>query len=335
MIFGKRSILRMLAFLAVILPLLFSATSSAAQAGDPYAVFDAVNQLRASNGLAPYQMNSALMIIAQNQSNYQASIGTWSHTDSFGTEETQRASAVGYGGGAKIMCDENVAFGQDLSAGGVVDMWLSDAAHTSNLLSNRYLDAGVGAAVDAGGRVFYTLDVCYIVGSSLSQPLAQGVADTPGPLQEPILGVQTVTPGADGSILHVVQPGESLYSIADAYELTLAELLTLNGLAENSLIRPGDTLIIRAAQPATETPVPSSTPTVPLPTSTHRPTRTPTLRPVASPTPRASLLPSATPTSVPMDVPDILGNVLLVAILLLVVAGVVLVIIGALMNRRG
>jgi len=95
MIFGKRSILRMLAFLAVILPLLFSATSSAAQAGDPYAVFDAVNQLRASNGLAPYQMNSALMIIAQNQSSYQASIGTWSHTDSYGTEETQRASAAG------------------------------------------------------------------------------------------------------------------------------------------------------------------------------------------------------------------------------------------------
>ncbi len=335
MIFGNRSILRMMAFLAVLLPLLFSAGSSAAQAGDPYALFDAVNQLRASNGLAPYQMNSALMIIAQNQSSYQASIGTWSHTDAYGTEETQRASAAGYGAGAKIMCDENVAFGQDLSAEGVLDMWLSDAAHTSNLLSNRYLEAGAGAAADAGGRVFYTLDVCYIVGSSLSQPLAQGVVDTPGPTQEPILGVQTVTPAADGSILHEVQPGESLYSIADAYDLTLAELLTLNGLAENSLIRPGDTLTIRGAQPATETPEPSSTATVPVPTSTHRPTRTPTQRPVASPTPRESPLPSATPTPVPMAAGDILGNVLLVAIVLLVVTGVVLVVIGALMKRRG
>ena len=335
MIFGNRLILRIIALFAVILPLLFAAGSSAAQAGDPYAVLDAVNQLRASNGLAPYQMNSALMIIAQNQSNYQASIGTWSHTDSYGTEETQRASAAGYGGGAKIMCDENVAFGQDLSAGGVVDMWLQDAAHTSNMLSNRYLEAGAGAAADAGGRIFYTLDVCYIVGSSLSQPLAQGVADTPGPTQEPILGIQTVTPGADGSIVHVVQPGESLFAIADAYELTLPELLTLNGLAENSLIRPGDTLIIRAAQPATETPVPSSTPTVPLPTSTHRPTRTPTLRPVASPTTRASPLPSAAPTPVPLDVGGIFGNVLPVAIVILAVAGVVLVLIGGFMRRRG
>jgi LysM repeat protein len=333
MIFGNRSILRIMALFALILPLLFAAGSSAAQAGDPYAVLDAVNQLRASNGLAPYQMNSALMIIAQNQSNYQASIGTWSHTDSYGTEETQRASAAGYGGGAKIMCDENVAFGQDLSAGGVVDMWLQDAAHTSNLLSNRYLEAGAGAAADAGGRIFYTLDVCYIVGSSLSQPLAQGVVDTPGSAPEPILGVQTVTPGADGSIIHVVQPGESLYSIADAYELTLPELLTLNGLAENSLIRPGDSLIIRAAQPATATLEPSSTPTVPVPTSTHRPTRTPTLRPVASPTPRESLLPSATPIPVPLDPGDIIGNVLPVAIVLLVVAGVVLVVIGAFMKR--
>ena len=133
----------------------------------------------------------------------------------------------------------------------------------------------------------------------------------------------------------MVQPGESLYSIADAYDLTLAELLTLNGLAENSLIRPGDKLVIRAAQPATATLEPSSTPTVPVPTSTHRPTRTPTQRPVASPTPRESPLPSATPTPVPMDAGDIIGNVLLVAIVLLVVAGVVLVIIGALMKRRG
>jgi LysM repeat protein len=335
MIFGNRSILRRMAIFAVILPLLFSASASTAQSSDPYALFDAVNQLRASNGLAPYQMNSALMIIAQNQSSYQASIGTWSHTDAYGTEETQRASAAGYGAGAKIMCDENVAFGGDLSAGGCVDMWLQDAAHTSNMLSNRYLEAGAGAATDADGRIFYTLDVCYIVGSSLSQPLAQGVVDTPGPTQEPILGVQTVTPAADGSIVHEVQPGESLFAIADAYELTLAELLTLNGLAENSLIRPGDTLIIRPAQPATETPLPSSTPTVPIPTSTHRPTRTPTQRPVASLTPRASPLPSATPTPVPMDVGAILGNLLPVSIVILAVAGVVLVVIGGFMRRRG
>jgi uncharacterized protein YkwD len=330
MILGNRSYLRVLAFLVVALPLLFSASSSAAQAGDPYALLDAINQLRAANGIAPYQMNSSLMIIAQNQSNYQASIGTWSHTDANGTEETQRASAAGYGAGAKIMCDENVAFGQNLSAQGCVELWLQDAPHTSNMLSNRYLEAGAGASTDADGRVFYTLDVCYIVGSSLSQPLAQAAATaTPGGVQEQVLGVQTVTPGADGSIVHVVQPGESLFAIADAYDLTLPELLTLNGLADNSLIRPGDTLIIRAAQPATETPEPSSTPTVPVPTSTHRPTRTPTQRPAASSTPR----PSPTSTSLPLDPADLLGNVLPVAIVLLAVVGVLLVVIGGFMRR--
>jgi LysM repeat protein len=320
---------RFLILLSPILLLLLTASSSAAQAGDTYALLDAINQLRAANNLVPYQMNSALMIIAQNQSNYQASIGSWSHTDANGTEETQRASAAGYGGGAQIMCDENVAFGQALSAQGCVDMWLKDAAHTNNMLSNRYLEAGAGATTDADGRVFYTLDVCYIVGSSRSLPLDQVATAAPGEAQEPLLGVQTVTPGADGSIVHTVQPGESLYSIADAYDLTLQELLTLNGLAENSLIRPGDTLTIRGAQPATETPLPTSTPIVPVPTSTHRPTRTPTLRPSASPTPR----PSPTPTPVPMDPVDILGNVLPVAIVLLAVAGVVLVVIGGFMRR--
>jgi uncharacterized protein YkwD len=328
--FRTRKALQVLALLGVILPLLFSAASSSAQAGDPYALFDAVNQLRAANGLVPYQMNSALMIIAQNQSRYQASIGTWSHTDSYGTEETQRAAAAGYGAGAQIMCDENVVFGQDLTPQGAVDMWMDSDIHQSNLLSNRYLDAGAGAATDADGRVFYTLDVCYVVGSSLSQPLAQAATLAPGSAQDSGSGFQTSTPAADGSITHVVQPGEGLSGIADAYDITLQELLTLNGLAENSLIRPGDKLVIREAQPATETPLPSSTPTEPIPTSTPRPTRTPTLRPAASPTP----LPSPTPTPVPLALGAVIENVLPVVILLLAVAGVVLMVIGAFMRRR-
>jgi uncharacterized protein YkwD len=273
------------------------------------------------------------MIIAQNQSNYQASIGTWSHTDSYGTEETERAVAAGYGAGAKIMCDENVAFGQNLTPQGSVDMWMDSGAHMSNMLSNRYLEAGAGAATDADGRVFYTLDVCYIVGSSLSQPLAQGVADTPGPGQEPILGVQTVTPGADGSIIHEVQPGESLFAIADAYEMTLAELLTLNNLTNNSVIQPGDKLVIRVAQPATATLEPTSTVTEPIPTPTRRPTRTPTTPPLASPSPEEISLPTPTPTPTPIAAADIFGNVLLAAIVLLVTAGVVMVILGGVMKR--
>ena len=327
-------LLRVLVFFLILLPLLASAGSSGAQAGDPYALLDAVNQLRAANGRPPYQMNSALMISAQNHSNYQASLGTWTHEGPGGTNETQRAVAAGYGAGANVMCDENVAYGLNLSAQGCVDMWKGDAPHLNNMLSARYVEAGAGATTDANGRVFYTLDVCYIVGSSNpNPPLPPGTTATPLPTLEPFFRVQTVTPASDGAVVHVVKPGQSLYAIAEAYAITLDELLKLNSLTKDSVIQPGDELIIRTVSPATPTLEASSTPTRPPATPTRRPTRTPTTRPPASPTPEKSPLLQATATQVPAATGDVFGNVLLIAVLLLVVAGVGMVVLGGVMKR--
>jgi len=327
-------IIRVFVFSLMLLPLLASAGSSAAQVGDPYALLDAVNQLRAANGLAPYQMNSALMISAQSQSEYQASLGTWTHTGPGGTDETQRAVAAGYGGGASVMCDENVAFGLNLSAQGCADVWTSDAPHLNNMLSTRYVEAGTGATTDVTGRVFYTLDVCYIVGSiSLNSVLPQGTTATLGPTLEPFFGVQTVTPAADGALVHTVKAGQNLNLIAAAYGVTLDEIKKLNNLTSD-MIRPGDQLIIRAASPATPTLEATNTPTRPPATSTRRPTRTPTLQPPALPTLEESPLPSATPTRLPVATGDVLGNVLLIAVVLLVVAGGLMVVLGGLLKRR-
>ena len=330
-------ILRFLAFFLVFLPLLSTTGSSSAQAGDPYALLDAVNQLRAANGLQAYQMNSALMISAQGHSNYQASLGTWSHEGAGGTDETQRALAAGYGSGASVMCDENVAFGLNFSAQASVEAWMSDAPHLNNMLSTRYLDAGTGAATDADGRVFYTLDVCYVIGSGRSSQnptLAPGTLATPLPTQEPFFTVQTVTPGVDGALIHEVQAGQSLYSIAEAYGITLEELFAMNNLTQNSVLQPGDLLLIREASPATPTLQITSSPTQPPATPTRRPTRTPTTKPESSPTPEKTATPQAASTRAPLDVGDILGDVLPVVIFVLVVAGVVMVIIGSLMKRR-
>jgi len=324
-------ILRALVFLAIIILILIPASSSVSQGGDPYALLDAVNQYRAANGLAPYQMNSVLMISAQSQSNYQASLGTWTHTGPGDTDETQRASAAGYGGGASIMCDENVAFGLKLSAQGCVEVWTGDAPHLNNLLSTRYVEAGTGATTDATGRVFYTLDVCFIVGSinpNLALP-----PGTPSPTLEPFFGVQTVTPAADGSVVHTVKAGQNLNLIATAYGITLDEIKKLNNLT-NDVIQPGDLLIIRAASPATPTLESSNTPTRPPATPTRRPTRTPTSQPPASLTPQESARPSVTPSQIQADPGDVFGNVLLIAVLLLVIAGVVMVVLGGLMKRR-
>ncbi|MFN2187495.1 MAG: LysM peptidoglycan-binding domain-containing protein [Candidatus Promineifilaceae bacterium] len=73
---------------------------------------------------------------------------------------------------------------------------------------------------------------------------------------------QAPPPTPTPRLTHRVQEGDSLWSIAANNNLTVDQLLQLNGLSADALIRPGDELKIR--QPAA-TPVPTSTPAPPAP----------------------------------------------------------------------
>ncbi len=98
----------------------------------------------------------------------------------------------------------------------------------------------------------------------------------------------TSTPRPDGSIIHIVQPGDTLGQLARDYGVSLDDLRRLNAeaIGEGDLIFVGQALVIVA---------PALTPTAPggAPTSTPRPTSTPTVPPTAVPT----ALPTATPTT--------------------------------------
>jgi LysM repeat protein len=129
---------------------------------------------------------------------------------------------------------------------------------------------------------------------------AQSASETPVTTLTPAAPVVTSTPNPDGSIYHIVDYGQSLWSIAIAYGVHIADILALNGLTEASIIKPGMKLQIRKAPPATMTP--SITPSVPVPTRTvtaTRPTRTPaptrTLTPTATDTPTITTTPTQTP----------------------------------------
>jgi LysM repeat protein len=124
-------------------------------------------------------------------------------------------------------------------------------------------------------------------------PSASGFGDVPPQSNvTPISPVIVSTPNSTGAIYHIVQYGQTLEVIAVAYGISIAELRTLNGLAEGaSDIYIGQSLIIRVSQPPTETP--TLTPTTPPPTRTPRsitPIMTPTPFPTATATPR-SLIP--------------------------------------------
>ncbi len=238
----------------------------------PADLIAAVNKLRASRNLPPLRADSALMNAAQAHAVYQASLGYFTHLGAGGTNETNRALAAGYGNGASIVCDEAVALAQlATNVDYVVNTIWNDYEHRELVILNaQYTDAGAGVA-EKNGVVYYTLDVCAI------QNKGTGEART-ATNSEAIIPRQTATPRPNGSIIHVVQTGETVWSIAIAYQVSVDILIAQNGLSTKSpLIYPNQQLLIRPAFTQTVTPTITRTPRpatrTPKPTFTPKPTR--------------------------------------------------------------
>ncbi|HEX6384038.1 MAG TPA: LysM peptidoglycan-binding domain-containing protein [Anaerolineae bacterium] len=222
----------------------------AAQAGPAAEIIQLVNQVRASYGLPPLQVNNALVTAAQNHANWMAANNIYSHTGEGGSSPQSRATAVGYGGYAT----ENIVGGTNLTPRQGIIWWQNSAVHFNSMISTRYTQVGAGYA-SGNGQNFYTL----VVGRPADAgPVASGRgADTAG---EPIIviPIKLAQPREDGSIVHVVGEGQSAWMIAAHYEITLADFLLFNGLTEDDVLQPGDEVTVRLAdgQPPPPTPTP-------------------------------------------------------------------------------
>jgi hypothetical protein len=161
--------------------------------------------------------------------------------------------------------------------------------------------------------------------------------------------IQVATPGPDGSIIHVVQYGQFLINIAKAYEVKLDDMLAINGISQNTVIYPGDKLLIKAATTPGVTPGTTTTPEPGTPvtetstsraTSTKRPTRTPTPTETAG-TPVAMAMPErenappdpGLPAQSALVIPRQGPDYLLIAVLVLAVLGGGLLLIGNALKR--
>ncbi len=149
-----------------------------------------------------------------------------------------------------------------------------------------------------------------------------------------IIPVVTVTTMPDGSVVHQVQPGQSLWAIAIAYGVKIADLVKLNDTLSptNPVIYTGQKIIIRGTLP------PTLSPTV---TDTLLPvTRTPTITRTPRP-PTRTLAPSRTPTpTVPVVVyPDLPAfqspnrHALGVGLVTICVLGLLAVVIGSVKKK--
>jgi LysM repeat protein len=138
------------------------------------------------------------------------------------------------------------------------------------MLSPNLFDVGAGVSQN-GGTVYYVLDAG-ASGSSTGNPGVSGTITAPGTpiVSQFIVPVTVNTPDPDGNVYHEVLYGQTLWSIAIAYETKIDEIKSLNNLLSND-IQPGQRLLVKKVP----TPLPALyTPTQGLPTLTATGTAT-------------------------------------------------------------
>lgn len=244
-------------------------------APNAYEVIAAVNALRASYGLDPYAVDGLLMISAQAQADYLA--GAYpnivdGHTGPGGTDADARALAVGFPYVAGLDINENWA---SLPADATVEtliyqVW-GDEVHMHTMLHPQGQLVGAGVSVN-DGQYFYILDVAAYWGDAGLTPqpttLAFGEqAATQQYVSQYIVPVTQAKPAADGSIVHIVQSGQSLWMVAAHYGVEIDTLRKLNGLGAGDIIYIGQKIIIRGPTAATAAPAsspPAGSPTAPF-----------------------------------------------------------------------
>ncbi len=199
-----------------------------------------------------------------------------------------RIAAAGFGGGATIFATENMACATSATIGWIQQVWADDE-HMYPMVKASYTHIGAGTYTASSGITYYVVHAAYVAGGSGSytSPTSSGssgtvaTADTSNYVQ-PVI---TSTPNGDGDIYHVVQYGQTLYSIATWYGVTIETIKQLNSLTTDSIYE-GQKLLISIKPTPTITP--TRTATVPQPTRTPTVTKAP---PTAAPTLTATATP--------------------------------------------
>lgn len=248
-----------------------------------------VNGIRTGNGLPALEVSSILMGTAQGTAEIMAAnLMTWHIGDVRG-----RVMAAGYGGGATAWATENFAIGP-MSIQDIAWIW-SDADHMIPMVKPAYQHIGAGVATAADGSVYYIVQAAYTSGSPLAKTQPAG---TPGkeptvPAPQFIIPVTTATPNAEGQVVHEVRMGQSLWSIAIAYNTHIVDILRTNNLSpEQQVVWIGQKLTIPVTpQPVTATAAQTATANpsqTPVKIAAVISTRTPVVIVAATPVPSPS-----------------------------------------------
>ena len=204
----------------------------------------AMNTLRVSYGLPALMEDPIVNAVAQSTAATMAANNMSTHIG----DVRGRLAAAGYGSGGTVWATENFA----VSSGGmgideIMAAW-ADPDHMRPAVTPAYCHVGAGVAT-ANGKTYYILQAAYVSGrecGSLSAPSGgtAGPGTVPNPISQLIIPVKIATPDAEGKTYHVVQAGQSFWSIAIAYQITIHDIEVWNNLSRNIPLQAGQRLFI-------------------------------------------------------------------------------------------
>ena len=210
-----------------------------------YELILAMNTLRVSYGLPALIEDPIINAVAQSTAATMAANNmSWHIGDVRG-----RLAAAGYGGGATVWATENFAVSSNgMGIDEIMAAW-ADPDHMRPAINAAYCNVGAGTAKSADGRIYYILQAAYVAGQACGSTSSSGDNSQPGavpnpPVSQLIIPVKIATPDAEGRTFHEVQAGQSFWSIAIAYQITIRDLEVWNNLSRTIPLRPGQRLFI-------------------------------------------------------------------------------------------
>ena len=290
----------------------------------PAELIDEVNALRLANGLNALAVHPALMQIAQDEASGIAS-GMPGHWRPNNLTLGQWMMTLGYPLSGDLYQDgyrsENWILSQ--SSKDAVQGWLGDEPHTNTMLSPYRSDIGAGIAATEDGYILVIETALQTTSGQMQSnanavltgiPLTQQaynagatLAAENGTLPQYSLPIVLATANLGGDVIHEVQYGQTLWSIAITYGTTIKEIQRLNNWDSDDVYVGQQLLVMKGA-----TPPPQVTPaSVASAFPTLQPTATATILATSSATP-----PNAITTKSPQEMTLSVAAIALAALVL-------------------
>lgn len=232
----------------------------------PAELINEVNALRLANGLNALAVHPALMQIAQEEANGIAS-GMPGHWRPNNLTLGQWMMTLGYPLSGDLSLDgyrsENWTPAQ--TSKDAVQAWLGDEPHTNTMLSPYRSDIGAGIVASEGGYIFVIETALQTTSGQMQSnanailtgiPLTQQaynagatLAAENGTLPQYSLPVAIATANLGGDVIHEVQYGQTLWSIAITYGTTIKEIQRLNNWNTEDVYVGQQLLVMKGATP--------------------------------------------------------------------------------------